>query len=269
MRMADQHLIAATNAPAARPTPARHAFFVTGTDTEIGKTLVSSALLHAAARRGLVCAGLKSVAAGASELNGRFVNEDVEQLHQASNLKLPDDWYCPYVLKDATAPHIAAAAEGIALDCGVIRAGYARVAARADLVIVEGVGGFRVPLGPDASAPDTADLARQLGLPVILVVGLRLGCISHALLTAEAITSRGLTLAGWVANHVDPDMRHVNANIEAIAARLAAPLLGRVPHLPHPDAATASGYLDIAPLVDTPQPNAVEASLKTRPHTAP
>ncbi|AKC72189.2 dethiobiotin synthase [Pandoraea oxalativorans] len=249
--MAERNLITAANAPTERATTARHAFFVTGTDTEIGKTLVSSALLHAAARRGLVCAGLKSVAAGASEHNGRFVNEDVEQLHDASNLKLPDDWYCPYVLKDATAPHIAAAAEGIDLDCSVIRAGYARVAARADLVIVEGIGGFRVPLGPDASAPDTADLARQLGLPVILVVGLRLGCISHALLTAEAIAARGLTIAGWVANHIDPDMRHVEANIDAIAARLGAPLLGRVPHLAHPDAATASGYLDIAPLVDT------------------
>ncbi|VVE74967.1 dethiobiotin synthase [Pandoraea sputorum] len=267
--MAERKLITAANAPTERATPARHAFFVTGTDTEIGKTLVSSALLHAAARRGLVCAGLKSVAAGAAEHNGRFVNEDVEQLHDASNLKLPDDWYCPYVLKDATAPHIAAAAEGIDLDCSVIRAGYARVAARADLVIVEGVGGFRVPLGPDASAPDTADLARQLGLPVILVVGLRLGCISHALLTAEAITSRGLTIAGWVANHVDPDMRHVDANVEAIAARLGAPLLGRVPHLPHPDAATASGYLDIAPLVDTALHRAAQASSGPRPHTAP
>lgn len=238
-----------------RPTPARHAFFVTGTDTEIGKTLVSSALLHASARRGLVCAGLKSVAAGAIESDGRYVNDDVEQLRDASNLKLPDDWYCPYVLKDATAPHIAAAEEGIDLDCEVIRAGYARVAARADLVIVEGVGGFRVPLGAGSNALDTADLARQLGLPVILVVGLRLGCINHALLTAEAIAARGLTLAGWVANHVDPEMRHAEANIDAIAQRLPAPLLGRIPHLSHPDAATASGYLDITPLLDhTPAP---------------
>lgn len=249
--MADTSLTKATpvvtEAPAARSTPARHAFFVTGTDTEIGKTLVSSALLHASARRGLVCAGLKSVAAGATPFEGRYVNEDVEQLHGASNLKLPDDWYCPYVLKDATAPHIAAAAEGIALDCNVIRDGYARIAARADLVIVEGVGGFRVPLD---NALDTADLAKQLGLPVILVVGLRLGCISHALLTAEAIASRGLTLAGWVANQIDPDMRHADANVEALTARLTAPLLGRIPHLGHPDAATASGYLDIAPLLD-------------------
>lgn len=248
--MANQDIITPV---AERGTPARHAFFVTGTDTEIGKTLVSSALLHASARRGLVCAGLKSVAAGAIESDGRYINDDVEQLHDASNLKLPDDWYCPYVLKDATAPHIAAAEEGIALDCEVIRAGYARVAARADLVIVEGVGGFRVPLGDGCNTPDTADLARQLGLPVILVVGLRLGCINHALLTAEAIASRGLTLAGWVANHVDPQMRHAEANIDAIAQRLPAPLLGRIPHLPHPDAATASGYLDITALLDHTQ----------------
>ncbi|GAB3627724.1 dethiobiotin synthase [Pandoraea terrae] len=225
---------------------ARHAFFVTGTDTEIGKTLVSSALLHAGVRRGLVCAGLKSVAAGAIARGGRLINDDVEQLRRASNVELPDDWYCPYVLRDATAPHIAAEAEGIALDGNVIRAGYARMAERADLVIVEGVGGFRVPLNDTF---DTADLARELGLPVILVVGLRLGCINHALLTAEAILSRGLTLAGWVANHVDSKLRHAEANIEAIATRLPAPLIGRVPHLAHPDAVTASGYLDLHPLM--------------------
>ncbi|AKJ69318.1 dethiobiotin synthase [Pandoraea thiooxydans] len=225
---------------------AKHAFFVTGTDTEIGKTLTSAALLHAFARRGLSTVGYKSLAAGATQREGRWVNEDVELLSQASSVALPPERYCPYVLHDATAPHIAAAGEGIALDPAVIRAGYAQLTTLADAVIVEGVGGFRVPL---TDTLDTADLAMQLGLPVVLTVGIRLGCISHALLTAEAIAARGLRLAGWVANQVDPAMRHAQANVETLAARLGAPLLGNIPYLPHPDPATASGYLDIAPLL--------------------
>lgn len=228
---------------------ARHAFFVTGTDTEIGKTLVSSALLHAFARRGFTTAGVKSVAAGAVRLAGRWVNDDVEQLAQASSVALPPALQCPYILREATAPHIAAAAQGIALDAAVIRAGCADVAERADVMIVEGVGGFRVPLDDRL---DTADLACQLALPVVLVVGIRLGCINHALLTAEAIAARGLRLAGWVANQIDPAMRHADANVAALDARLNAPLLGRIPHLAQPDAATAAGHLDIAPLLALP-----------------
>lgn len=228
---------------------ASQAYFVTGTDTEIGKTLISAALLHAFARRGLSTAGVKSVAAGAAPRAGRWINQDVELLSQASSVVLPPELRCPYVLHQPTAPHIAAAEEGIALDLEVIRAGCIEVAQRADAMIVEGVGGFRVPLNDTL---DTADLAQRLGLPIILVIGIRLGCINHALLTAEAIAARCLRLAGWVANHIDPAMRYTDATIEALAARLPAPLLGRVPHLPHPDAATASGYLNLAPLFAAP-----------------
>jgi len=127
------------------------------------------------------------------------------------------------------------------LDC------YARVRAQAEAVVVEGVGGFRVPL---TGRYDTADLARDLGLPVVLVVGLRLGCISHALLTAEAIAARGLTLAGWVANTVDPAMGHMAGNIDSVAARIGAPLLGHVPRLAQPTAAAAAACLDLSLLED-------------------
>ncbi|CAP40340.1 dethiobiotin synthase [Bordetella petrii] len=236
------------DAPA--PTPghasARHTdYFVTGTDTEIGKTLVSCALLHGAARQGWRAAGMKAVAAGADLVNGGWVNQDVEQLRQASNVTLPEAVRCPYVLRQAVAPHIAAAAEGVTLQLAAIRHAYRQAAAHADAVVVEGVGGFRVPLDDNR---DTADLAQQLGLPVILVVGIRLGCISHALLTAEAIAARGLRLAGWVANHVDPAMPHAQANVQALAQRLPAPLAGCVPYLAHADPAAAARHLDLSVL---------------------
>ncbi|MCD0503939.1 dethiobiotin synthase [Bordetella petrii] len=225
--------------------PRPHDYFVTGTDTEIGKTFVSCALLHAAAQRGLSAAGMKALAAGAEPLDGGLVNEDVEQLRQASGVALPAAVRCPYVLRQAVAPHIAAAAEGVALDASVVLQAYRQATAHADSVIVEGVGGFRVPL--DESL-DTADLAQQLALPVILVVGLRLGCISHALLTAEAIAARGLRLAGWVANHVDPAMQQAAANVQALARRLPAPLLGWLPHMAQPDARAAARLLDTSRL---------------------
>ncbi|MBV7485119.1 dethiobiotin synthase [Bordetella sp. BOR01] len=220
-------------------------YFVTGTDTEIGKTLIACALLHAAARQGWSAAGMKAVAAGARREGGRWINEDVEQLRRASSVALPDAVRCPYVLRQAVAPHIAAAAAGVVLDPAAIRQAYRLATAHADAVVVEGVGGFRVPLD---DTRDTADLAQQLGLPVILVVGMRLGCISHALLTAEAIAARGLHLAGWVANHVDPAMQQAPANVQALARRLAAPLIGSVPCLAQPDPVAAARHLQVSAL---------------------
>lgn len=226
------------------------ACFVTGTDTEIGKTLVSSALLHALAQQGVRAAGMKPVAAGAEWRDGVWRNEDTDILSAAANVALPVELATPYLLRDATAPHIAAAQEGVSIDLAHILACYKRVAAMADAVVVEGVGGFRVPLNEQH---DTADLAQQLGLPVILVVGLRLGCLNHALLTAEAIVARGLTLAGWVANVIDLGMRHGLANIEALTARLPAPLLGCVPRLPAALPAAAAAHLDFSSLPGWPQ----------------
>jgi dethiobiotin synthetase len=220
-------------------------YFITGTDTEVGKTVISSALLHALSHCGMRAAGMKPVAAGASLQNGVWHNEDADTLAAAATASLPQTLTTPYLLHEAAAPHIAAALENIDIDLAHIRRCYDQVAAAADAVVVEGVGGFRVPL---SDSFDTADLAQQLGLPVILVVGLRLGCLNHALLTADAIAARGLRLAGWVANGIDPAMPHQQANVEALANRLQAPLLGAVPWLPVPFAAAAAAYLDFSNL---------------------
>ena len=215
------------------------AYFLTGPDTEIGKTFITCALLHHAAQRGLKAAGIKPVAAGTDAAG---VNEDVASIRAASNLALPPKIVNPYCFKAAIAPHIAAAEEGVTIDFAPIAAACEHARQLADLLIVEGVGGFRVPLGVDR---DSADLAVALGLPVILVVGLRLGCINHALLTAEAIAARGLTLAGWVANRIDPAMPRQEENIAALAARLGAPLLGSVPHVADGGPAAAAACLSL------------------------
>jgi dethiobiotin synthetase len=192
---------------------------------------------------------MKPVAAGAELRDGVWHNEDSDALAAESSVKLPPELATPYLLREAAAPHIAAALEGVQIDPEHIHACYDRIADMAQAVIVEGVGGFRVPLNERV---DTADLAKQLGLPVILVVGLRLGCINHALLTAEAIAARGLKLVGWVGNVVDLGMRHGIANVEALSARLPAPLLGVVPRLPAPLASAAAAHLDFSALPGWP-----------------
>jgi dethiobiotin synthetase len=226
--------------------------FVTGTDTEIGKTLVSAALLRDFARAGLRAAGMKPIAAGAFEVDGVWHNEDADQLDAASSVLLPPTLRTPYLLKAPAAPHIVAALENVRLDIGHIVDCHAQALKLADIVVVEGVGGFRVPL---TDTHDTADLALALNLPVVLVVGMRLGCISHALLTAEAIAARGLHLAGWVANRVDPDMSFADENIAAIRDRLKrqydVPLLGIVPRLDPVSADAAADCLDTNQLLQT------------------
>ena len=208
--------------------------FVTGTDTGVGKTLASCALLHALAGHHARVVGMKAVAAGAEpDGHGGWVNEDTVALRAASTLAVPAALDNPVLLPDPLSPHIAAARAGVQIDIAAIVASYQTLAAQADAVVVEGAGGFHVPLTDTLTG---ADLAQALALPVVLVVGLRLGCLNHALLTAEAIRTRGLTLAGWVANRVDPDMEAVEDNIAYLRARLGAPLLADVPHqeLPEP-----------------------------------
>lgn len=242
--------------------------FVTGTDTEVGKTTVTAGLLHALARQGLRVAGYKPVAAGAvwqaaaSGSGGHWHNEDVEALHAASSIELTRGEVCPCLLEEACAPHLAARFEGGCIEPALLIAGAHRLMPRCDALVVEGAGGFCVPLVeseafseapalPDATVaatPDTDwgtdDLAVALDLPVILVVGLRLGCINHALLTAEAVTARGLRLAGWIANRIEPTMPHAQLNIDTLARALqlrhGAPLLGVVSyHVPASAAAVA------------------------------
>lgn len=228
--------------------------FVTGTDTEIGKTMISTALLHALVQQGVRAAAIKSVAAGATPIQTSegqvWHNDDADALAQAANVVLPPELATPYLLNEACAPHVSAKLQGVAIDIEHIKSCYAQVREMADAVVVEGVGGFRVPLSDHA---DTADLAQQLGLPVIMVVGLRLGCLNHALLTADAVAARGLKLVGWVANTVDAAMPFAEDNVEALAQRLSAPLLGCVPRLPAPLPAAAASYLDFSCLPNWPQ----------------
>lgn len=233
--------------------------FVTGTDTEIGKTFVSCALLRGFARAGLSATAMKPIAAGAyfNAEDGRWHNEDADQLDAASGAILPPELRTPYLLKAPAAPHIVAAQEGMTLELDPIVACHREAMRRADVVVVEGVGGFCVPLDDER---DTADLAVALGLPIVLVVGVRLGCINHALLTAEAIAARGLRLVGWVANVVDPGMRFIDENIDTVRVRLQrayrAPLIGTVPRLAPASPEAASTHLDIAGLIHALQTKA-------------
>ncbi|MGE5524506.1 MAG: dethiobiotin synthase, partial [Rhodospirillaceae bacterium] len=205
--------------------------FVTGTDTGVGKTLIACGLLRAAVARGLRAVGMKPVAAGAERVGDAWVNEDVTALREAGNVAAAASQVNPYCFAPPIAPHIAAAEAGVAIELDAIVRAYRALTDRADLVVVEGAGGYLVPLGENL---DMAALAAALGVPVVLVVGMRLGCINHALLTAHAIKARGSVLAGWVANHVDPHMYRADENVDAIASRIGAPLLGRVKYAAEP-----------------------------------
>lgn len=217
------------------------ACFVTGTDTEIGKTLVSSAMLHALVLTGVRAAGMKPVAAGAELRAGTWHNEDVDSLVSAGNVHLEPELMTPYLWREPIAPHIAARQEGVQMSISRILDAYARIGPRCDAIVVEGAGGFRVPL---SDRVDMADLAQELRLPVVMVVGLRLGCISHALLTAESIAARGLQLAGWVANTVDAQMPFMHDNIDTLRSRLDAPMLGHIPRLSPATAQAAATHID-------------------------
>lgn len=225
-----------------------NAYFVTGTDTEIGKTAVTAGLTYLAALRGMRSVAVKPLAAGQELVDGQWVNDDVLRLRAATNVLLTDAQVGPLQLKTPCAPHIAAQIEGVRIDRHALLRAVRDTLAQGDIGFVEGVGGFRVPL---IDGWDTADLAIDLDLPVILVVGLRLGCINHALLTAESIRSRGLRLAGWVANTVDPDMSYLADNIAALNKGLHTPSLGHVPRLEGPDHAAVAAHLNLNALLQT------------------
>lgn len=213
------------------------AYFVTGTDTGIGKTRSSCALIHALRLAGHArVVGMKPVAAGCDWVEpedgqpGYWLNEDVAQLREASSLQVPSSFDNPYALPDAISPHIAARHAREHVDLGHIEASFHALRQHADAVVVEGAGGFIVPFCEEPGDWATsADLALRLALPVIMVVGVRLGCINHALLTQEAILARGLRLAGWIANVVDPSMPEQAANLVTLQARIQAPLLAHWP----------------------------------------
>ena len=212
-------------------------FFVTGTDTGIGKTTVSCALLRAFAAQGKKVIGMKPIVAGSE--NGQWM--DVEQLFAASNVNVTRQQINPYAFDPPISPHLAAQQSGVEIDLLVIHYAYQQLSAKADLVIVEGAGGFLVPVNERQNG---SDLVKTLNLPVILVVGMRLGCLNHALLTAQAIQAAGLTLAGWVANCIDPQMSVVAENIAALEQRLDCQLLGTLPFLSETNIAHNAGLLD-------------------------
>ncbi|MEO8298236.1 MAG: dethiobiotin synthase [Burkholderiales bacterium] len=244
--------------------------FVTGTDTGVGKTRISAALLRVFAQAGLRTAGLKPVAAGLEMVDGHLVNDDVQALQSAASVALAGHEVGPVQLPEPCAPHIAAALAGRRIERPVLLAAARHLATRADMLVVEGVGGFIVPLSqPGADADfDTADLAVDLGLPVVLVVGLRLGCLSHALLTAEAVRARGLHLAGWVGNHLAEPMPHAQANLDTLAhcmsQRYGAPCLGVTPYLPQADADALATHLNAARLRAVLHPNIESEPALTR-----
>ncbi|HMM71414.1 MAG TPA: dethiobiotin synthase [Rhodocyclaceae bacterium] len=204
-----------------------NACFVAGTDTGVGKTLASAALLHAWRRAGRTAVGMKPVAAGAVHTDGGWQNEDALSLRAVSSVAVPPELDNPVLLREPLSPHLAARHEGVEIDIGEIARRFGLLAQRADAVVVEGAGGFLVPLGEHATG---ADLARALRLPVVLVVGMRLGCLNHALLSAQAIRGAGLPLAGWIANRIDPQMAAVDENIAYLQQRLEATLLAEIAH---------------------------------------
>lgn len=221
----------------------KNTYFITGTDTGVGKTLVAAALLHLAKQQGLKAFGVKPVAAGCEETAEGLRNDDALLLQAHSSVKLPYDQINPIALRAAKAPHIAAAQEGRRLNLDRL-VGLCRgtLMQSADLRLIEGAGGWRVPLNNFESL---SGLPLQLKIPVILVVGLRLGCLNHSLLTAEAIQRDGVQLAGWVGCGIDPQMESVEDNIDALKARLPAPCLGAVPALGGGRVELAAEYLTL------------------------
>lgn len=221
--------------------------YVSGTDTGIGKTLASCALLHALRVHGLRAAGMKPVASGCEFIDGEWKNADALALQAAG---VPGIAYAdinPYALEHPLAPELAARDAGIEIALPPILDAHARLAAQADAVIVEGVGGWAAPLSASLMQ---VDLVRALRLPVLLVIGLRLGCLNHALLSARAIAADGVHLAGWIASHVDPAMERVEDNVAMLRERLPAACWGVLPHAPDADPAAMARYLRIPVLAE-------------------
>lgn len=229
--------------------------FITGTDTEIGKTVVARLLVAALVRRGESVAVMKPVSAGCERTAGGLRNADALALMAASNVAAAYDMVNPYALAPPVSPHLAAAGAGIEIEIGEIVSRYRELASKASWVVVEGVGGWHVPLSARATV---ADMALGLELPVILVVGMRLGCLNHALLTDQAIRAGGAHLLGWVANCADPDVFELDRCIDTLAHRIQAPLLGIVPRLHNvddiadPETGAAVAGADIAAAVTAP-----------------
>ncbi|MFQ3323506.1 MAG: dethiobiotin synthetase [Pseudomonadales bacterium] len=222
-------------------------YFVTGTDTDAGKTVIACGLLQAFANDGLTTAAVKPVAAGCESTDDGLRNDDALALMSVATQKLAYSQVNPIALEPAIAPHIAASQVGRRLSISRL-AGFCRGVSinKVDKVLIEGAGGWRVPVNERETL---ADLPKELNIPVILVVGMKLGCINHAILTVEAIRNDGCVLAGWVANVVDKDMAELEANFSALQSRIAAPCLGLVPYIPNVTPADVAAKLALNKLL--------------------
>lgn len=223
-----------------------HTFFITGTDTGVGKTLVSCALIHAFKARGLKVAGMKPVASGSERTAQGLRNSDALALQRAANVAADYATINPYCFEPAIAPHLAARQAGVAIEMAALHQAYRTLVAQAQVVVVEGAGGWRVPLAPTGYLSDFPE-AEQMD--VILVVGLRLGCLNHAVLSAEAIKSGPCRLVGWAANLIDPEFAPLQDNLQTLQERLPAPCLGMLPHAASPDALALSQTLNLGDLL--------------------
>jgi len=217
-------------------------YFITGTDTGAGKTAVTLGLMARLQAQGKTVAAMKPVASGCAPTAAGLMNEDALQLQRQSSVALPYALVNPYAFEPPIAPHIAADQVGVTIAIDTIRSAFADIAVSAECVLVEGVGGWQVPLNADETL---ADLARALDLEVILVVGIRLGCLNHALLTAQSITACGCTPAGWVANRLPPPADCARENINALKSRLLFPCLGEVPVIQCVEPELVAGYLSL------------------------
>jgi dethiobiotin synthetase len=220
--------------------------FVTGTDTDCGKTEVSLGLILALQKRGLAVQGMKPVASGCERGPVGLINDDARRLRAQASREVPFGLVNPYAFEPPIAPHIAAGQSGIDIQLSVIRECAETLSSQADFLVVEGVGGWRVPLGPSLSV---GDLPRELDLPVVMVAGLRLGCLNHSLLTAESIRAGGSRLEGWIANQVDPDMQAMEENLATLAALVDAPFLGLVPWMAAPETRVVASRIKVDSLL--------------------
>lgn len=237
MRVPYKDLMMTVQAPTRR-------FYITGTDTGVGKTMASVALIHRLRGMGLRAVGMKPVASGCEHTPGGWRNDDALRLQAASVPRPAYEDVNPYALERATAPQLAARAMGVRVELAHLNDAYVRLAAQADAMVIEGVGGWAAPLDRGL---EQSDLARNFDLPVVLVVGLRLGCLNHARLTARAIERDGLSLVGWIGNSVDPAFTERHEYLELLRDALPAPCLGVLPYTESPDAAAMASFLSLPP----------------------
>jgi dethiobiotin synthetase len=216
--------------------------FITGTDTGCGKTEITLGLMQKFQQQGGKVLGMKPIASGADMTTYGLRNDDAVRIQSQASSEVPYEMVNPFVYQPPIAPHLAALQAGDPIDIGEIVQVYQQLSSEADQVLVEGVGGWHVPLGEQDTL---ADLARSLELPVVMVVGMRLGCLNHALMTAECMLNAGVVFAGWVANQVEPEMASKEENLAVLRAWLPAPCLGEIPYLAQPDAEEVAGYLNV------------------------